>query len=46
VIDNTIGAVFEVVTGDLNADGQMDLLVTENGEAGAMYAYEIPQDFR
>ncbi|XP_069133848.1 uncharacterized protein [Argopecten irradians] len=46
VIDNTIGGVFEVEIVDLNGDGKLDLLVSENGEKGVLYAFEIPADFR
>ncbi|XP_060084562.1 uncharacterized protein LOC132563824 [Ylistrum balloti] len=46
VIDNSIGGVFEVEVVDLNGDGKLDLLVSENGQIGALYGYEIPVDFR
>ncbi|CAG2220256.1 unnamed protein product [Mytilus edulis] len=46
VIDNSIGNVFDVTVTDLNNDGKPDLLVTNNGEIGSLYAYEVPTDFR
>ncbi|XP_052066574.1 uncharacterized protein LOC127706175 isoform X1 [Mytilus californianus] len=46
VIDNSIGNVFDVTVADLNNDGKPDLLVTNNGESGSLYAYEVPSDFR
>ena len=46
MIDTTIGAVFEVQLTDINNDGKVDLLVTNNGNNGSLFAYEIPQDFR
>ncbi|CAG2213078.1 unnamed protein product [Mytilus edulis] len=46
VIDNSIGNVFDVTVADLNNDGKSDLLVTNNGEIGSLYAYEVPSVFR
>ncbi|XP_060562491.1 uncharacterized protein LOC132722077 [Ruditapes philippinarum] len=46
IIDATIGAVFEVKLDDVNNDGRMDLLVTNNGNNGSVFVYEIPDDFR
>ncbi|XP_045177427.2 uncharacterized protein LOC123537655 [Mercenaria mercenaria] len=46
VIDATIGAVFEVKLDDVNNDGKVDLLVTNNGNNGSVFVYEIPDDFR
>ncbi|KAJ8298842.1 hypothetical protein KUTeg_022902 [Tegillarca granosa] len=46
VIDDTIGSVFEVQTEDLNSDGKVELLVTNNGNNGSIFVYEIPNDFR
>lgn len=45
-LDNTIGAVFEVKLTDVNNDGKTDLLVTNNGNNGSVFVYEIPEDFR
>ena len=46
VIDNTIGAVFEIEVTDVNNDGRDDLLVSTNGNNGTVLVYEIPDDFR
>ncbi|XP_046577390.1 uncharacterized protein LOC124285231 isoform X2 [Haliotis rubra] len=47
VIDNTIGAVFDVTVNDIGNDGYLDLLVTTNDATnGSVLAYEIPPDFR
>jgi hypothetical protein len=46
VIDKTIGSVFDVTLTDLNIDGKPDLLVTNNGASGSLFAYEVPSDFR
>ena len=47
VIEKNIGHVFDVDIGDVNNDGKPDLLVTVNGiNNGAVYVYEIPDDFR
>lgn len=46
VTDNSIGNVFGVTVADLNNDGKTDLLVTNNGEIGSLYAYEVPSNFR
>jgi hypothetical protein len=48
VIDDTLGSAFDVVLADINSDGQDDLLVTnhEKDEKAAVFAYEIPADFR
>ncbi|VDI79775.1 Hypothetical predicted protein [Mytilus galloprovincialis] len=45
LIDNSIGNVFDVTVANLNNDGKPDLLVTNNGEIGSLYAYEVPSDF-
>lgn len=48
VIDEQLGAAFDLVLADLNLDGRQDLLVTnhEAGRGGAVYAYEIPWLFK
>ena len=49
VIDDTIGAAFDVVVVDLNRDGADDLLVTNHQHdesESAVFAYEIPTDIR
>lgn len=48
VIDDTIGAVFDLEAADLNSDGRLDLVVTnhEGKNKGAIYAYEIPRTFK
>ncbi|XP_055958615.1 uncharacterized protein LOC126830593 [Patella vulgata] len=47
VINNHIKAVFDVDVVDLDKDGKLDLLVTSNdAKSAAMYAFEIPSDFR
>ena len=46
VIDDAIGAVFEVEVVDVNNDGKLDLLVSTNGNNGTVLVYEIPDDFR
>ncbi|XP_071095836.1 uncharacterized protein [Haliotis cracherodii] len=47
IIDNTIGAVFDVIVNDIGNDGNLDLLVTTNDVTnGTVWAYEIPPDFR
>ena len=49
LLDNTIGAAFDVQVVDLNNDGKQELLVSnhQGGNAnpsGSVYAYEIPSD--
>lgn len=49
LLDNTIGAAFDVEYVDINNDGKKDLLVTNHQGSGAtpvpgVYAYEIPAD--
>ncbi|KAK7093644.1 uncharacterized protein [Littorina saxatilis] len=47
VIDNTIGNVFDVSVVDLNQDGTLDLLVTNNAlKDASLFAYTVPSDFR
>ncbi|KAL8614216.1 hypothetical protein ACOMHN_026433 [Nucella lapillus] len=47
VIDNTIGDVFDVTVGDLNLDGTLDLMVTNNALKNAsLFSYTVPSDFR
>ena len=47
VIDNTIGQAFDVRAVDLNLDGTLDLLVTNNALRDAsLFAYTVPRDFR
>ena len=48
VIDDQIGAAFDLSLEDLNNDGKLDLLVTNHrGDARAsIFAYEIPTDFK
>ena len=46
MIDESIGAVFEVQLEGVNNDGRLDLLVTNNGNNGSVFDYEIPYDFR
>ncbi|XP_052801531.1 uncharacterized protein LOC128232167 [Mya arenaria] len=46
VIDDTVGALFEVKVTDVNGDGDLDLLVTNNGNNGSVFVYQIPADFR
>ena len=47
VIDNTMGAVFDVTVADLNVDGTLDLLVTNNALKNAsLFAFTVPPDFR
>ena len=46
MIDESIEAVFEVQLEDVNNDGRLDLLVTNNGNNGSVFVYEIPDDFR
>ncbi|PVD27026.1 hypothetical protein C0Q70_12176 [Pomacea canaliculata] len=47
VIDNGIGQVFDVKVADVNHDGQLDLLVTNNAASNAsLFAYTVPSDFR
>ena len=39
--------MFDVTVTDLNLDGTLDLLVTNNALANAsMFAYTVPDDFR
>lgn len=47
VIDKNLGSAFDVVFADVNLDGRKDIVVTnhEGGHNGAVYAYEIPEDF-
>eukprot|EP00455_Lapot_gusevi_P009013 TRINITY_DN13_c0_g1_i5.p1 TRINITY_DN13_c0_g1~~TRINITY_DN13_c0_g1_i5.p1 ORF type:complete len:405 (-),score=164.36 TRINITY_DN13_c0_g1_i5:108-1322(-) len=49
VIDDTIGAAYNVALEDLNNDGKAELLVTNHmGDRtkAAMYAYEVPADLK
>jgi hypothetical protein len=48
LIDDQIGSVFDLVFGDLQGDGSLALVVTnhEGGHQGAVYAYEVPHDFK
>jgi hypothetical protein len=48
IIDETLGAAFDVSLTDLNGDGHEDLLVTnhEAKEKAAVFAYEIPDDWQ
>jgi hypothetical protein len=48
IIDDTIGAAFDLSLVDLNRDGRMDLLATNHqGDATAsVFAYEFPRDWR
>ncbi|XP_076471194.1 uncharacterized protein LOC143301074 [Babylonia areolata] len=47
VIDNTIGDAFDVTVTDLNLDGTLDLMVTNNALTHAsLFAYTVPADFR
>ena len=45
-IDDTIGPAYYVSVEDLNADGSLELLVTNHvaKEGGSVYAYEIPSN--
>ncbi len=47
VVDDKLGSAFDLDVVDLNGDGRQDLLAT-NHEArdGAVYAYEIPENFK
>ena len=47
VIDKTVGAVFDVTVADVNLDGTLDLLVTNNALKNAsIFAFAVPRDFR
>jgi hypothetical protein len=48
VIDAQLGSAFDLELVDLDGDGRRDLLVTnhEPDEKAAVFAYEIPDDFR
>lgn len=48
VIDDKLGAAFDLALADLNLDGQQDLVVTnhEAGRGGAVYAYQIPWQYK
>ena len=46
MIDESTVAVFEVQLEDVNNDGRLELLVTNNGNNGSVFVYEIPYDFR
>merc|ERR1711963_1309723 len=47
VIDSSVGHVFDVSVTDLNSDGVLDLLVTNNAVKNAsVFAYTVPTDFR
>ncbi|MFZ9596481.1 MAG: FG-GAP-like repeat-containing protein [Bdellovibrionia bacterium] len=48
LIDSDVGALFDLRIADLNADGELDLLVTDqkSGKYGSVYAYEIPRDLK
>jgi hypothetical protein len=49
VIDNTLGAAFDLEFADLNNDGELDLLVTKHeskAEKSAVYAYSLPHDYK
>ncbi|KAJ8315839.1 hypothetical protein KUTeg_007989 [Tegillarca granosa] len=47
VIGGTSGHVFDIQITDLNNDGNPDFLVTTNGNNdAAVYAFEVPRDFR
>ncbi|KAH8666838.1 hypothetical protein BX600DRAFT_549836 [Xylariales sp. PMI_506] len=45
-LDTTIGAAFDAQVVDINGDGKVDLLVSnqEGDGTGSVYAYEIPAD--
>lgn len=47
-IDDSLGAAFDLAPSDLNGDGHLDLVVTnhEGKDQGAVYAYEIPSNFK
>ena len=48
VLDDSIGKPFDVAIEDINADGKVDLLVTnhENNEDAGVFAYEIPDNLK
>ena len=49
VIDNTLGSAFDLQVVDINADGKLDLLVTNhenNATFSSLYAYEIPVNWQ
>ena len=48
VIDEKLGAGFDLQWVDLDLDGKKDLLVTnhENGPTASVYAYEVPKNLR
>lgn len=46
VIDQSIGAPFDLELSDLNHDGSKDLLVTNHVASGSVFAYQIPKDFK
>ena len=49
VIDDTLGAAFDLELVDINADGRPELLATNHenrAEKSAVFAYEIPLDMR
>ncbi|MBM4252370.1 MAG: hypothetical protein FJ146_10405 [Deltaproteobacteria bacterium] len=48
IVDDTIGAAFDLSLSDLNNDGVLDLLATNHqGDASAsVFGYELPRDWR
>ena len=44
VIDDKLGAGFDLSLVDLNGDGRKEILATNHTAKGAVYAYEIPQE--
>lgn len=48
VIDDTIGALEKVTLEDLNNDNSLQIVVNSHlgDDGGALYAYEIPDDYK